>query len=250
MLKIIKLMAEQNKNVIPLKKRAIVVDSGKKKELSEATRNLIEQEWQKLIELHPGVFNGPTYCVDQIEMSDEQITLICSHSAYDHYRCSRSFDLGEEVCRNPYGAAYLVTKDGYLVVALQGGDSENEGKLQGIGGGISAEDFNEDEHILNPELTALRELEEEAGKEIRESIYKTEPGFLITDGIKFGMATICYSDLKKNEMEKLLTSFQTESNNHELDRLSFWNKENLDELVQYEEKHDLGVVQLIRSFFS
>ena len=98
-------------------------------------------------------------------------------------------------------------------------------------------------------VNKLRELEEEAGKDIRNSIYKIEPGFLITDGIKFGMAAICYSDLEKHEMENAFTKFQIESNNHEIDSLSFWNKENLDELAQYEEKQDLGVAQLIRYFF-
>lgn len=243
------LIHNKKQNVIPLKKKVKVIDSGKEKEISEITRILIEQEWLKLTEHYPSIFNGPNYCVEQIELFDEQITLTCSRSSYAHYRCGRVFDLGEEVCRNPYGAAYLVTKDGYLVVALQGGDSENEGKIQGIGGGMSAEDFQEDKYILDPEITALRELEEEAGKDIRNSIYKIEPGFLITDGIKFGMAAICYSDLEKHEMENAFTKFQIESNNHELDSLSFWNKENLDELAQYEEKQDLGVAQLIRNFF-
>ena len=244
----IKMLAMQNNSVIPLKKKVIVIDSGKKKEVSENTKRLIEIEWKKLTEQYSNIFNGPNYCVDQVELVDEQIIHKCSRSSYSHYRCSRIHDLGKDICRNPYGAVYLVTRDGYLVIALQGGDSENVGKIQGIGGGMSAEDTQMGNNILNPENTALRELEEEAGKEIRNSINRTEPGYLITDGIKFGIVTLAYSNMGKNEMEKSFLLFKEESGNNELDRLLFWNKETLEDIVQYETKQDLGVVQLIRLF--
>ena len=243
-----KQIAVKNNNVIPLKNKVTVIDLGVQKELSEDTRKLVEQEWDILSAQYPNIYNGITYCVDELELVDNQITLKCSRSTYSHYRCGGKHDLGKDACRNPYGGIILITKDGYLVVPLQGGDSENEGKLQAIGGGMSPEDSVNNTNILDPEITALRELEEEAGIEIRKSIYKTAPGYLITDGSKFGMIAWGYSEMSKAEMDKCLKAFQNESGNKELDRLLFWNKDNLNDLTQYETKQDLGVVQFIRTF--
>ncbi len=234
-------------NIIELTPRKLPVDIQKG----------IESYWNGLLTKWPRMFNGPVYSVVQMENDDNKLTLQCELSNYAHYKYSEIQDLGEYACRNTYAGCVVVSSDNEAFVSLNGEDSEFVGKIQVIGGAIDPNDRiiggaihegdNSEQNRISPVVTALRELEEEAGDEIRESITDIGKSYLVTNGEKYGIHTVVYSSLKSKAIFSAFENFKKKTGNNEIDKLISFGKDDQEKLQKYEACQDLEVVNLLRT---
>jgi 8-oxo-dGTP pyrophosphatase MutT (NUDIX family) len=213
--------------IIPLKE--INMTEVAPRELPGDIRKGIQDNWSELMKRYPGMFNGPVFFTVQMENNDGKVTLECELSDYAHYKYSEIRDLGEFACRNTYAGCIVVSTDNRFFVSLNGEGSEFVGKIQVIGGVIDPndrtagrekrEDGGSAESRLSPVTTALRELEEEAGSEIRNSITDIGKSYLVTNGKKYGIHTVVYSKLDSDGIYSAFESFKKETGNNESDKL-------------------------------
>lgn len=191
------LKGENMSEIIKLKNLNIIDVTPR--ELPEDIRNGIQANWNKLLVNYPRMFNGPVYSALHMNNDDGKVTLTCELSDYSHYKYSEIRDLGEYACRNTYAGCIVVSSDDRLFVSLNGEGSEFVGKIQVIGGVIDPDDRfageSSEQNKLSPVTTALRELGEEAGEEIRKSITDIGSSYLVTNGKKYGIHTVVYSEL-------------------------------------------------------
>ena len=240
--------------IIPIKK--LNIKEVKKRELPKHIEEGIQNYWNELIEKYPGMFNGALFSVISMENNNGVITLTCEPSNYAHYKYSEIKDLGEYACRSTYAGCILVSADKKLFVSLNGVGSEFVGKIQGIGGvmdpddRITGSDIYWDDNAksgnLSPVVTALRELEEEVGKEIRDSITDIGKSYIVTNDGKYGIPSVFYSSLDAEEIYNAFDSFKKETGNNEVDKLVSFGKEDMDELEKYESSQDIGIVDLLK----
>lgn len=215
-------------------------------ELPENLKEQVSIYWNEQKRQHPGMFNGPVYSVLDMENNNGEITLECALSDYANYKYSEIHDLGEFACRNLYAGCLLKSCEGKYIVALNGAGSEFTGKIQFIGGAMDPEDKDEVTGKLDPLITAMRELEEEAGKEIRNSIKNVGETYLITNGRKYGIGTVLQSSMSADELTAALGRFKDSTHNNEIDNLVAFGKENKDELENYVNRQDIGVVEFLK----
>ena len=95
-------------------------------------------------------------------------------------------------------------------------------------------------------MAALRELEEEAGEEIRNSITEIGKTYLVTNGKKYGIHTVVYSKLEAKEVFSAFEYFKKATGNNEIDKLISFGKDDLEKLTKYEDNQDLGVIDLLK----
>ena len=245
-------------NIIPIKELTIKEVAARKlpKDIEEG----INSNWNILLTRYPKMFNGPVYSTLNMNNEDGKVTLECELSDYAHYKYSEIKDLGEYACRNTYAGCVVVSSDNRLFVSVNGEGSEFVGKLQIIGGVIDPNDRiiggsleSEDEwkqNPLSPVSTALRELGEEAGSEIGNSITEIGTSYLVTNGKKYGIHTVVYSNLDSEAIFSTFESFKKKTGNNEIEKLISFGKEDEDELQKYEGCQDLDVVDLLRTIMS
>ena len=251
-------------------KKIAVIDTGRRLYLPPEVDDRIKQNWNELLKDRPWLFNGPVFSTVQMENNDGDITLKCEHSDYANYQLEQTVDLMEYGCRNTYAGCLLVSTDNEIFVSLNGTGSENEGKIQFIGGVIDPEDRfggelqdfggskgSQDasageglqgelpEVRLDPIVTAMRELGEETGTAIRDSIVSTGATYLITDGTKYGIQTIFRSSMSSKEILAAFDAFKNASDNTEIASIISFGKENIDEIKKFENRHDIGVIDLV-----
>lgn len=225
-------------------KKIIIIDTGKHLELSKEAEQKISDHWKELLEVHPWLFNGPVYSTVKMENNDGELSLECELSDYSNYKCGQVQDLGRYACKNTYAGGILKSTDGKFFVSLNGIGSENKGKIQFIGGVIDPDDRNE-RGDLDPIKAAFREFEEEAGSAIRDSIVSTGDTYLITDEKKYGVQTVFFSSMSSDEILEAFEAFKNSSDNAEIARIISFGKENIEELKEYLERHDIGVIDLL-----
>lgn len=230
---------------VSLSGKIIIEDTGKKLALPDEIKCGVDSYWSKLLEKYPLIFNGPVYSVISCDNSGDVPYLKVALTDYAHYKYSELHDLSEYACHNLYAGCKPITRDGYIVCALNGAGTEFCGKIQGIGGAVDPVDRQPGSSLLDVEITAARELTEEAGPEIRDSIFRMSPGHLLMDGIKYGISMNAYSSMTANEMENSFTRYKAQSGNNEIDRLMFFGMDNMDELMHYKDCQDIGVVEMI-----
>ncbi len=239
--------------IIPMKEISIIEEPTR--ELPEDIREGIQNYWNELLTKYPRMFNGPVYSAQQLTDDDGKITLTCELSDYAHYKYSEVKDLGEYACRNTYAGCIVVSSDGEFFVSLNGEGSEFVGKIQIIGGVIDPYDRiidgdihgdNSQPNKLSPVVTALRELEEEAGAEIRDSITDIGKSYLVTNGQKYGIHTVVYSNLDSEAIYSAFETFKKETGNNEIDKLVSFDKSAPEKLQKYESSQDLGVIDLMK----
>ncbi|MBO4911588.1 MAG: NUDIX domain-containing protein [Butyrivibrio sp.] len=216
-------------------------------ELPMDVREDIAAYWREQTKLYPGMFNGPVYSVLNMENNDGNVVFECALSDYANYKYSEAHDLGQFACRNLYAGCLLKTSDGKCIVSLNGVGSEFTGKIQFIGGAVDPEDRDEVTNHLDPLITAMRELEEEVGTQIRNSIEGVGETHIITNEKKFGILTILQSELTADELLAAFEHFKESTHNNEIDCLFAFGKDNKDELEEYENRQDIGVVEFLRS---
>ena len=229
-----------------IKTRKIAVkDTGARLIVPAEIDNKIKDNWNELLKIHPFLFNGPVFSTANMINQDGEVTLECELSDYANYQYVQKYDIGEYSCKNTYAGCLLKSADDRIFVSLNGSGSENEGKIQFIGGVIDSEDRNESGD-LDPIIAAKRELFEEAGAVIRDSIVSYGSTYLITDGSKYGIQTIFGSKLNSKEILAAFDEFKNSSDNAEIARIISFGKDNANELTRYEKRHDLGVIDLMK----
>lgn len=241
-------------NIIPIKELSIIERTAR--EIPKEINEEVEQYWSDLSEKNHGMFNGPVYSVRHMENEDGKVLLECELSDYAHYKYSEIHDLREYACRNIYAGCILASSDGKLFVSLNGEGSEFVGKIQVIGGAIDPTDriidgsFNSEDRWkqqpLSPTVAALRELEEETGEEIGNSITEIGKTYLVTNGKKYGIHTVVYSKLEAKEVFSAFEYFKKATGNNEIDKLISFGKDDLEKLTKYENNQDLGVIDLLK----
>ena len=240
--------------IIPLKEINMIEVTSR--ELPEDMEKGIRDNWSTLLTRYPGMFNGPVFSTVKMENDEGKVTLKCELSDYAHYKYSEIRDLGEYACRNTYAGCIVVSNDNRFIVSLNGEGSEFVGKIQIIGGvidpydriigGAIHEGDNGEVNKLSPVVTALRELEEEAGSEIRNSITDIGRSYLVTNGKKYGIHTVVYSDLDSASNYSAFDSFKKETGNNEIDKMISFSIDAMEELQKYVSSQDLEVVNLLR----
>lgn len=218
-----------------------------KRDLPDELETRVSKYWKEQLNSYPKMFNGPLYSVKSMENKNGNIVLKCEASDYAHYKYSESHDVGEYACRSTYAGCLLVSNDGKIFVSLNGTGSEFVGKIQFIGGVIDPDDRGRDNRI-DPVVTAFRELEEEAGKEIRDSIVQVGESYLITDGKKIGVQTILHSKMDAKEILSAFDSFKKITGNNEIHKLVAFDKRNKDFRNSFKENQDIGVIDLLSMF--
>ena len=246
-------------------KKITVIDTGRRMYLPPEIDEEIKSNWNELLEKLPWLFNGPVFSTSKMENNDGEVTLYCEHSDYANYQYYQTKDLGEYGCKNTYAGCLLVSSDQRYFLSLNGNGSENKGKIQFIGGVIDPEDLYEGaaggesadasqgassegklpEVRLDPIVTARRELGEEAGTAIRDSIVSTGDTYLITNGKKYGIQTIFRSSMGSKEILAAFEEFKRASGNEEIAGLISFAKDNVEELKEYADRHDIGVIDLV-----
>ena len=224
--------------------KSIVFEVGGKRDLPNDIEVGVSEYWNILLEKYPRIFNGQLYSVKNIENTDGDIVLKCEQSDYAHYKYSETHDLGQYACKSTYAGCLLVSADGKIFVSLNGAGSEFVGKIQFIGGVIDHGD-KDVEGKIDPKLTAFRELEEETGKEIRDSIIKIGESYLITDGHKVGVQTVLHSKMNADEIFFAFERFKNASGNDEINRLVVFDNDNKDFCDTFKENQDIGVIDLL-----
>jgi 8-oxo-dGTP pyrophosphatase MutT (NUDIX family) len=240
--------------IIPIKE--LMIKEVEAREMPKDIEEGVQVYWNELIAKYPGMFNGPLYSAINMENEDGMVTLTCEPSDYAHYKYSEIKDLGEYACRSMYAGCILVSSDKKLFVSLNGIGSEFVGKIQGIGGVIEPSDriiggsIREDGSIekdkLSPLVTALRELEEEVGKVIRDSVTDIGKSYLVTNDNKFGFPFVFYSSLDSEGIYRAFDSFKKETGSNEVARLVSFGKDDMEELKKYEQFQDIGIVDLLK----
>lgn len=231
--------------IIPLKEINMIEVTSR--ELPEDMEKGIRDNWSTLLTRYPGMFNGPVFSTVKMENDEGKVTLNCVLSNYAHYKYSEIRDMGEYACRNTYAGCIVVSTDKKFFVSLNGKGSEFVGKIQIIGGVIDPDDRSTgDVKKLSPVVTALRELEEEAGSEIRNSITDVGRSYLVTNGKKYGIHTVVYSDLDSAGIYSAFDSFKKETGNNEIDKMISFSIDAMEELQKYASSKDLEVVNLLR----
>ncbi|MBO4456548.1 MAG: NUDIX hydrolase [Butyrivibrio sp.] len=225
-------------------KKLTINDTGRKLALSKDAEKKINDFWEDLLKVYPWMFNGPVYSTEKMENNDGEVYLEIELSDYANYKCGQVNDLGDYACKNTYAGGILKSADNKFFVSLNGTGSENKGKIQFIGGVIDPDDRDE-EGKLDPVKAALREFEEEAGKAIRDSIVSTGDTYLITNEKKYGIQTVFYSSMNSEEILAAFDAFKNGSDNDEIARIVSFGKDNIDELKEYAERHDIGVIDLL-----
>lgn len=89
-------------------------------------------------------------------------------------------------------------------------------------------------------------MEEEAGSEIRNSITDIGNSYLVTNGKKYGIHTVVYSNLDSKAIYSAFDSFKKETGNNEIDKLISFSINDLEELQKYDTSQDLEVVNLLK----
>ena len=240
--------------IIPIKE--LKIKEAAAREIPKDVEEGVQAYWNELIAKYSGMFNGALYSVINMENDDGIVTITCEPSDYAHYKYSEIKDPGEYACRIMYAGCILVSSDKKLFVPLNGVGSEFVGKIQGIGGvidpsdriigGSYREDGSTENNKLSPLVTALRELEEEVGKEIRDSVSEIGKSYLVTNDNKYGFPFVFYSDLDSENILYAFDSFKKETGSNEVDRLIYFGKDDMGELEKYESGQDIGVVDLLK----
>ncbi len=240
--------------IIPIKE--LMIKEVEAREMPKDIEEGVQVYWNELLAKYPGMFNGPLYSVISMENEDGIVTLTCEPSDYAHYKYSEIKDLGEYACRSMYAGCILVSSDKKLFVSLNGVGSEFVGKIQGIGGvmdpddriigGVVQGDGSTEAGQLSPLVTAIRELEEEVGKEIRDSIKDIGKSYLVTNDGKFGIPSVFYSSLDSEGIYRAFDSFKKETGSNEVARLVSFGKDDMEELKKYEQFQDIGIVDLLK----
>lgn len=231
--------------IIPLKEINMIEITTR--ELPVDIKEGIQDYWNGLLTKYPGMFNGPVFSTVKMENDEGKVTLNCELSNYAHYKYSEIRDLGEYACRNTYAGCIVVSNDNRFIVSLNGEGSEFVGKIQIIGGVIDPDDRSTGNvNKLSPVVTALRELEEEAGSEIRNSITDVGRSYLVTNGKKYGIHTVVYSDQDSDAIYSAFESFKKETGNNEIDKMISFSIDAMEELQKYVSSQDLEVVNLLR----
>ena len=222
----------------------IIFDIEEKRDLPEELETKVSEYWDEQLKSYPGMFNGPLFSAKDMENNNGNIVLKCEASDYAHYKYGESHDMGEYACRSTYAGCLLVSADEQIFVSLNGAGSEFVGKIQFIGGVIDPDDNGRDGRI-DPIVTALRELEEETGKEIRESIVQIGKSYLITNGNKVGIQTVLYSEMNSDEIFSAFERFKNATGNNEINRLVAFDKDNKNIRDTFKENQDIGVIDLL-----
>ncbi|WP_026490043.1 hypothetical protein [Butyrivibrio sp. XBB1001] len=229
--------------IIPIKE--LKIKEVEARELPKDIEEGVHVYWNELTAKYPGMFNGALYSVINMENDDGIVTITCEPSDYAHYKYSEIKDIGEYACRSMYAGCILVSSDKKLFVSLNGIGSEFVGKIQGIGGVMDPSD-----RIiagkLSPLVTAFRELEEEVGKEIRDSVTDIGKSYLVTNDNKYGFPFVFYSSLDSETIQHDFDSFKKETGSNEVDRLISFGKDDMAELEKYESRQDIGIVDLLK----
>ena len=106
-------------------------------ELSERTRKIIGEHWQKKIRENPHLFNGTVLSLGNLLISGDKVRLSFMKTDYAHYLASEAFLLpSPESCRSFYVSAVIETEDNYTAFARMGTNSFEPGRYQYIGGGL------------------------------------------------------------------------------------------------------------------
>ena len=230
--------------IIPIKKISILEEK-LGSELPKDIRAGVAAYWNEQISHNPRMFNGPVFSVCDMASEEGVVSLRCYISDYAHYKYSETKELGQFSCRNLYAGCLIKSADDRYIVSLNGRGSEFNGKIQFIGGAIDPNDRNAESGNLDPIVAALRELEEEAGPEIRDSIYDVGDSFLITNGKKYGIQTVFESNMDSEAIIVAFGKYKAESGNDEIDKMISFEKKNMEDLSKYRERQDLGVVDLL-----
>lgn len=248
-------MGKKDVKIIPIKE--LNIKEVAKRELPKDIEEGIQSHWNVNIDRFPGMFNGPVFSTISMVNDDGVVTLTCEPSDYAHYKYSEIKDLGEYACRSIYAGCILVSSDKRLFVSLNGIGSEFVGKIQAIGGvmdpddryigGAIRDDGSTDAGKLSPLVTALRELEEEVGKEIRDSVTDIGKSYLVTNDNKYGLPFVFYSSLDSETILYSFDSFKKETGSNEIDKLISFGKDDMDKLEKYESGQDIGVVDLLKT---
>ena len=240
--------------IIPIKE--LIIQEVVARELPKDIEEGVQVYWNELIAKYPGMFNGALYSVINMENDDGIVTITCEPSDYAHYKYSEIKDIGEYACRSMYAGCILVSADKKLFVSLNGVGSEFVGKIQAIGGAVDPcdrfiggaihEDGSTDNNKLSPLVTAFRELEEEVGKEISDSVTDIGKSYLVTNDNKYGFPFVFYSNLDSKTIQHAFDSFKKETGSNEVDRLISFGKDDTAELERYKSGQDIGVVDLLK----
>jgi len=133
---------------------------------------IINDNWNKLIEENPNLFNGENHCVESIVEKDDCIEMNVVKTNYATYLYSERVGMPDKKFNiiHIWSGILLETEDNYLVVGQMDDTTSVPKFLQLPGGGTSDDDIRNG--ILDINLNLERELKEELNLNFRDIEYK------------------------------------------------------------------------------
>lgn len=138
-------------------------------ELPEDLKTAIMEHWNNALKSGANLWNGDMLCVTDINIDENEVTLICKKSDYAHYLYEERIGCIDGYrCRNLYASCVLETIDGYLIWGELASNMSYPHVIQLVGGGIEKKDIKNGKiDILN---TIRRETKEELNIDLDDKI--------------------------------------------------------------------------------
>ena len=139
--------------------------------LPKDLKEKIQEFWDLAIKETPTLYNGEYYAVEEVEETENEITLRVLKTSYSHYLYDERTGIDDEQyrCNIPWSGILLLTKDNYWVFGQSSKDTSFPDGFQISGGGIDRKDISGSNIDLIQNLK--RELKEEMNLDLDEIEY-------------------------------------------------------------------------------
>lgn len=164
----------------------------------------IDDYWEKICNENPHLRRGKTFCVKNVALSNDSITINLCESDYAHYMYTLNKGLpAKYACRVCFGVVLVETSDNKYIVGEMNDMTATPNRLQLPGGGIEEKDIQNS--IVDLKSNVIRELEEETGV-TKNQLVSCTPYYLKQGGTQDFIAII-YKAYCKNSAKEVLSNF-------------------------------------------
>ena len=188
--------------------------------LPKDLKEKIQEFWDLAIKETPTLYNGEYYAVEEVEETENEITLRVLKTSYSHYLYDERTGIDDEQyrCNIPWSGILLLTNDNYWVFGQASKKTSFPNGFQISGGGIDKKDIYNTKIDLTQNLK--RELKEEMNLNLDEIKYEFQYIEYPDDKRNaYGFIAIGYLNMAKNELQNHFKQYKEflEKNNLEVE---------------------------------
>lgn len=212
--------------------------------LENEEKTCIHEFWNKIIIEKPHFFNGDLLSVEAIREDDDAIHIDLAKSSFAHYLYTKSHCEIVHPCVSLAVGTMIVSADGYFVFGITGSQTETPKVIQFLGGAVDREDLFIENGI---QQAALREIIEEVGIDIGDSIESIKPRFIEKSIGVCGILLMAKSKFSSEKLSKEFDQFKRSQQTEEMNSIYMHKIENAKEMLVGEYELDSFVREAICS---